>query len=156
MVVKLKTQPNEKRCHTMQETHVLALAPCCPVSGNPLEGSEIEISYRVNDKILEVAALRAYVDSYIGGRGDVRSMEGMCQQITQDCANAVGTCVHTRAVLNIEPGQRMIVECSANVSLVRWAAGAGRGAAKRCPRNGASTGNGELCNDGPVARPIGD
>jgi NADPH-dependent 7-cyano-7-deazaguanine reductase QueF len=141
MVVKLATQPNEKRCHTMKETHRLELKPCCPVSGNPLAGSVIEIEYRVGELVLEVEALRAYVDSYQGGRGDVRSMEGMCQQITQDCANAVQTSVWTRATLNIAPEQQMIVECSANVSSVRWAAGAGRGAEKRCPRSGANSDN---------------
>lgn len=141
MELKLATQPNEKRCQTMKETHRLELKPCCPISGNPLAGSVIEIEYRVGELVLEVAALRAYVDSYQGGRGDVRSMEGMCQQITQDCANAVQTSVWTRATLNIAPEQQMIVECSANVSLVRWAAGAGRGAEKRCPQSGANSDN---------------
>ena len=100
----------------MKETHVLALKPCCPISGNPLAGSVIEIEYRVHERVLEAEALRAYVDSYQGGRGDVRSMEGMCQQITQDCANAVQTSVWTRAVLNIAPEQSMILECAANVT----------------------------------------
>jgi len=112
----LKTQPNEKRCHKMRETHTLSLPPCCPVSGNPLQGSTIAISYSPDGgKVLEVAALRAYVDSYQGGRGDVRSMEGMCQQITQDCANVLGVMVHTVAELVIHPGQKMRLECSALV-----------------------------------------
>lgn len=112
--VELKTQPNEERCYSMREKHILPLSPCCPISGNPKEGSTLKIEYRVNERILEVEALRAYVDSYIGGRGDVRSMEGMCQQITQDCANAVDTSVHVLAELNISPNQRMILECCAN------------------------------------------
>ena len=113
-LVQLQTQPNEKRCHRTKERHILPLPPCCPVSGNPREGSVLEIEYTVLDKILEVASLRAYVDSYMGGRGDVRSMEGMIQQITQDCANAVQTTVHVIARLTIEPNQRMEIECSAH------------------------------------------
>lgn len=112
--VSLKTQPNEARCHRTKEIHILPLKPCCPYSGNPKDGSEIQIEYTVDNRILEVAALRAYVDSYIGGLGEIRSMEGMIQQITQDCADAVGVSVWTQARLNIEPGQRMILECSAN------------------------------------------
>lgn len=27
----LLTQPNEKRCATMEETHILPLAPACPL-----------------------------------------------------------------------------------------------------------------------------
>ena|SRR5688572_18255564 len=112
--MQLKTQRNEHRCRTTQETHILPLSQCCPISGNPKEGSEVSIEYRANEHFLEVASLREYVDSYIGGRGDVRSMEGMIQQITQDCADAVKTSVHTQARLVIEPNQRMTIECSAN------------------------------------------
>jgi len=97
----------------MRETHTIPLKPCCPVSGNPQEGSTIAIAYSPDGKLLEVEALRAYVDSYQGGRGDVRSMEGMCQQITQDCANVLGVMVHAVAELVITPGQRMTLECSA-------------------------------------------
>lgn len=111
---KLKTQPNEERCNSMKSIHALDLKPCCPISGNPLPGSVIEIEYRAGNYLLEVEALRAYVDSYQGGRGDVRSMEGMIQQITQDCANTLKCAVHVTARLNLKPEQRMILECSAH------------------------------------------
>src|SRR6187399_725040 len=108
------TQPNEKRCHRTRETHILPLEKCCPMSGNPMPGSEIEISYDLADRILEVESLRQYVDSYIGGKDDIRSMEGMIQAITQDCANAVGTMCHVVANLVIAPNQKMRLECSAH------------------------------------------
>jgi 7-cyano-7-deazaguanine reductase len=101
----------------MREMHVLKIPQCCPVSGNPQDGSTIEIEYSVMDLILEVQSLRDYVDSYVGGRGDIRSMEGMIQQITQDCANAVQTSVWVRARLEINPRQQMVLECSANRDL---------------------------------------
>lgn len=41
-------------------------------------------------------------------------------------------------------------------SLVRRAAGAGRGAVKACEQSGAKTPNDELCGGGPAARPNGD
>jgi NADPH-dependent 7-cyano-7-deazaguanine reductase QueF len=109
----LLTQPNEKRCHRMEETHVLTVPQCCPISGNPLPGSVLRIRYEPRHLILEVASLRAYVDSYKGGKGDIRSMEGMVQAITQDCANAVQAACYVRAELNIAPDQQMILECSA-------------------------------------------
>lgn len=80
-----------------------------------MECSEIEISYSPANFILEVAALRAYVDSYQNGRGDVRSMEGMIQAICQDAANTVQTMVHCTARLTLNPGQLEVVECSALV-----------------------------------------
>lgn len=109
----LKTQPNEARCHKTRITHTLSIPPCCPVSANPMAGSEVEISYSPASFILEVDALREYIDSYPGGRGDVRSMEGMIQQITQDAANCVRVMVHSVARLVIAPNQREIVECAA-------------------------------------------
>lgn len=101
----------------MKSVHILPLKPCCPISGNPVTGSAIEIEYRADELLLEVISLREYVDSYQGGRGDIRSMEGMIQQITQDCANAVKTSVHVTARLNIHPRQSMTLECSAHVTI---------------------------------------
>jgi NADPH-dependent 7-cyano-7-deazaguanine reductase QueF len=107
------TVPNEMRCLWIKERHILPVSGCCPISFNPQVGSEIEIEYEPAQSILEVATLRAYVDSFIGGKDGVRSMEGMIQQIAQDCANYVGTKVTVRAHLLIEPGQRMELECRA-------------------------------------------
>jgi NADPH-dependent 7-cyano-7-deazaguanine reductase QueF len=99
--------PNEARCAFTSEIHELPLEPCCPVSGNPKPGSFISISYDPVERILEVASLRVYLDSYRGGRGEIRSMEGMIQQVTQDCANSVRACVTATAELVIEPNQKM-------------------------------------------------
>jgi NADPH-dependent 7-cyano-7-deazaguanine reductase QueF len=94
--------------------HELQLPKCCPRSGNPFPGSFIQISYRPDKLILEVASLKEYIASYVGGRGDVRSMEGMIQNITQDCANTVRCSVEVTADLKIEPEQRLLVMCTAH------------------------------------------
>lgn len=107
----IATQPNERRCASMEESHILPLAPACPISGNPQAGSSITITYSPSDRILEVESLRSYVDSYTGGLGDIRSMEGMVQAITQDAANATGVSVEVVADLNIRPNQKMILRC---------------------------------------------
>jgi NADPH-dependent 7-cyano-7-deazaguanine reductase QueF len=96
-----------------EETHRLELSDCCPISHNPQVGSSIAITYEPQAVILEVAALRAYLDSYAGGRGSVRSMEGMIQQVAQDCANALKVYVKVQADLRIEPGQEMHLACCA-------------------------------------------
>jgi NADPH-dependent 7-cyano-7-deazaguanine reductase QueF len=110
----IKTQPNERRCHHTEEEHRLDLPECCPISKNPRPGSSITIQYAPVDLFLEVASLKAYIDSYQGGRGDVRSMEGMIQAIAQDCADTVRARVTARADLVIEPSQRMVVTCQAS------------------------------------------
>src|ERR1700744_169745 len=109
----LKTQPNEKRCHSTSVEHVLSLPECCPMTKNPKRGSEIKICYQPQKYILEVAALRAYIDSYVGGRGDVRSMEGMIQKIVQDSADCIGAIIYIEADLILDPKQRMIVRVTA-------------------------------------------
>jgi len=112
--MELLTQPNENRCFDMVEVHILPLSPACPYSGNPKEGSKIKIVYKPASCILEVTSLREYVDSYKGGKGDIRSMEGMIQQITQDCANAARVGIELTAELIIEPNQEMKLICTAH------------------------------------------
>jgi NADPH-dependent 7-cyano-7-deazaguanine reductase QueF len=114
MDAKIATQPNEKRCDRVWESHTLELPSCCPVSKNPLPGSEVEINYFCQERHLEVFSLKAYLDSYVGGRGEVRSMEGMIAQVAQDCADALGQFVWLEARLNINPGQRMTLRCAAD------------------------------------------
>jgi NADPH-dependent 7-cyano-7-deazaguanine reductase QueF len=105
--MELATQPNEHKAEIALESHRLDLPQCCPVSGNPQPGSYIVISYAPADLVLEVYALRKYINEFVGGRGDVRSMEGMIAQIAQDCRQAVGVKVKVRAYLIINPGQVM-------------------------------------------------
>lgn len=105
----IETQQNKRICSSIESTHILDLPQCCPVSHNPQPGSIIEISYRAGDKYLEVASLKEYLGTYRGGKGDVRSMEGMIQLVAKECAEAVGVHVECRAMLNIEPQQKMII-----------------------------------------------
>jgi NADPH-dependent 7-cyano-7-deazaguanine reductase QueF len=112
-MVELGTVPNEKRCLWTKETHYLDIPPCCPVSGNPIPLSTLTITYEPQDLILEVASLRAYINSFQNGRGAVRSMEGMIQTIAQDAANALRIYVKVKATLTIKPHQTMILKCTA-------------------------------------------
>lgn len=101
----LKTMP----CAPQGVTHVLALPSCCPISGNPLSGSAVRIRYRAEGKVLEVYDLKRYLEGFMGGWGQVRTMEGMIQQIADDAAQAVLVRVSVRATLLLHPGQQMIL-----------------------------------------------
>jgi NADPH-dependent 7-cyano-7-deazaguanine reductase QueF len=107
----LLTQPNERRCTSTKEGHKLMLPVCCPYSQNPRPGSSIRINYIPAETLLEVASLHAYIDSYRGGRGEVRSMEGMIQNITKDCADTLGVHVEVTAELLLDPSQTMYLTC---------------------------------------------
>lgn len=113
-MVVLTTVPNEARCLWTRETHYLDVPSCCPVSGNPIPLSTVKITYEPNKVILEVESLRAYIDSYKGGRGEVRSMEGMIQTIAQDAANILRVYVRVKACLSIKPHQKMLLKCAAS------------------------------------------
>lgn len=108
----LRTVSNEARCEFTEITHVVPIKDFCPISHNPA-GGHIEIKYEPRDLILEVASLRSYCDSYKGGKGEVRSMEGCIQAITQDCADTVGVCVIVTTDLYINPNQGMKLKCTA-------------------------------------------
>lgn len=107
----IATQPNECRCATTHVQHVVQVPPCCPVSGNPQMGSTLSIAYTPAAVLLEVASLQKYINSYQGGRGAVRSMEGMIQAITKDCADTLGVGVEVTTDLYIAPAQRLRVTC---------------------------------------------
>lgn len=111
--MELKLQLNECRCDFTEHEHVLDLPQCCPISGNPQPGSTITIAYRGTKGFLEVAALRSFIDSYVGGKGEVRSMEGMLQEIAQACADILRVDVKLSSHLIIEPRQIMRVKCFA-------------------------------------------
>ena len=116
MKAEILTQPNEQRCDSIYETHIIPLSPACPYSGNPQKGSRLFISYRPQNFILEVISLRQYIDSYTGGKGEIRSMEGMVQAITQDCANAVKVECTVIADLVINPNQLLKLKCKTKPS----------------------------------------
>lgn len=109
----IKTQPNERRCGEMVERHEFEIPPCCPVTKNPQPGSFLKIKYRPRENILEVQSLHDYIKEYVGGRLDVRSMEGMIQNIAQDCANSTGVKVKVTCRLILVPTQKMKLECVA-------------------------------------------
>lgn len=97
------------------EVHSLELPQCCPVSKNPFPGSNIKICYRPRRLVLEVAALKAYINQFRGGLKDdsgaivVRDMEAMISRIAQDCASAAGVPVTVCADLAIMPRQSMYI-----------------------------------------------
>lgn len=104
----IATQPNTFPDVALFQRHILPLPSCCPVSGNPQPGSEITIVYRATEKFLEVYSLRKYIDSYIDGHpSGVRDMEGMIQQIAQDCSIAVKTYVRVDATIILQNKDRM-------------------------------------------------
>jgi len=112
-VVVLRLQINEGRCAFTEHEHVLDLPRCCPISGNPQPESSLSIFYKGQRGFLEVQSLFDYVQTYVGGKDDIRSMEGMIQAIAQDCADILQVDVRAEARLVIEPSQRMILKCYA-------------------------------------------
>jgi NADPH-dependent 7-cyano-7-deazaguanine reductase QueF len=109
----LNLQTNECRCAFTEHEHILRIDGMCPVTNNPQIGSTITIAYKGAQSFLEIASLRAFVDSYKGGKGDVRSMERMLQEIAQSCADVLRVDVKLTSELLIEPAQVMRICCFA-------------------------------------------
>jgi NADPH-dependent 7-cyano-7-deazaguanine reductase QueF len=112
-MVGLKTVKNEFPNVETEEEHLVFFHGCCPVTKNPRRGSSATITYTPWDKCLEVASLASYIESYTGGRGEIRSMEGMIQAIASDCSKATGVRVKVFADLILEPYQKMRLTCHA-------------------------------------------
>lgn len=105
------THPNVSICSSVH--HVTLPTGCCPVSHNPREGSWALILYQPRLLFLEVFSLQRYLNAYRGGLRDatkriiVRDMEGMIQQIAQDCANTVCVPVTVGAYIVLQGRQSL-------------------------------------------------
>lgn len=84
-------------------SHSAPIPQCCPVSGNPLPGSKVTVSYVPAGVVFPVEDLAAFVAEYVGGRGSVRGMEEMIQELANRVRDAVGVRVRASADLIINP-----------------------------------------------------
>lgn len=110
----LATLPNERPDVATRMEHVLEIPRCCPASRNPQPGSTLTIRYRVEERILEVYTLKAYIASFQGGHADgTRNMESMIGKIAADAANATGVRVFIHAHLFLAPEQQMRITVTA-------------------------------------------
>jgi 7-cyano-7-deazaguanine reductase len=108
----LKTQPCTSHVHTY-EWHILPLPSMCPISGNPQPGSTLFVLYKPTHAFLEVYSLRAYLNSYIGGKGAIRDMEGTIQAIAQDCADVLQAPVCVGAWIVLQRADALSLICTA-------------------------------------------
>lgn len=69
--------------------------------------------YKPQTAFIEVYSLRAYVNSYVGGKGAIRDMEGTIQQLTQDCAAVLKAPVCVGAWIVLQRGDAMSLICQA-------------------------------------------
>jgi hypothetical protein len=84
-------------------SHSVPLPQCCPMSGNPMPGSKLTVSYIPAGVVFPVEDLASFVAEYVGGRGDVRGMEEMIQELANRVRDAVGVNVRAVADLIIKP-----------------------------------------------------
>jgi hypothetical protein len=124
-VKNLEVMPNLMPDVATRQEHIISLAPACPVSQNPKEGSTIKIGYSPKLWHLEVYSLRAFIEQFKGGLtyptmapGEyaVRDQEHMIQYVAQACADAVGVEVEAVAQLILSDGvstSEMRVACVA-------------------------------------------
>lgn len=95
-----------RTCSTSVPTfisHSVPLPQCCPVSGNPLPGSKLTVCYMPEAIVFPVEDLAAYVAEYVGGRGEIRGMEEMVQELATRVRDVVGQPVRAFADLIIQP-----------------------------------------------------
>jgi NADPH-dependent 7-cyano-7-deazaguanine reductase QueF len=106
----LKTIDNPKISRLTKQTHEVEVPSLCPKTGNPIAGSTLTITYKPDQKLLEIYSLNEYIASFIGSQ-EVRDLELLTQVIARDCHDIlrVGVSVIGRYILNV--GQTIICEC---------------------------------------------
>lgn len=111
----LAVMPYAPKTDYTRVSHELPLQPMCPISGNPMEGSTVTVSYVPTQSTLEVVSLRDYLDAFVGGRRmddgtEVVSMEDVVERLAVDAAEALRVRVSVAARLLINPGQTMCMD----------------------------------------------
>src|SRR5262249_30319319 len=109
----LKTIPNPPISRILKQTHEVVVPPLCPKTGNPIEGSTLTISYRPDQKLLEVYSLNEYIASFIGSN-EVRDLELLTQVITQECHAVLGVPVSIIGKFVLDIRQTVICECESS------------------------------------------
>ncbi|NTG86176.1 hypothetical protein G6L15_08455 [Agrobacterium rhizogenes] len=84
-------------------SHTVPIPSCCPVSGNPLRGSKLTVCYAPDEIVFPVEDLASFVAEYVGGRGDIRGMEEMIQELATRVRDIVHVPVRSFADLLIRP-----------------------------------------------------
>jgi hypothetical protein len=100
-------------------SHSVPIPQCCPVSGNPLPGSKLTVCYIPNAIVFPVEDLAAFVSEYVGGRGEIRGMEEMVQELATRVRDVVGVPVRAFADLGIQPpygGERQTMRVTARAA----------------------------------------
>lgn len=96
------------------EQNVIRLPVCCPISGNPRDGSTLTLTYLPKGWCIEVYSLNQLAERFVGGwKGNEhypaeRNMEGMIRLLVQMAADALGQPVSGRAHLVLDTGEMRI------------------------------------------------
>ncbi|MBS1175297.1 MAG: hypothetical protein H6R05_1428 [Burkholderiaceae bacterium] len=85
----LKTIDNRRPNILSEIEHSIDLPVLCPHSRNPLAGSTLSIRYTARERILELFALEAYIQAFVG-HPQVRDMEFFVQVVGEECARILG------------------------------------------------------------------
>lgn len=108
----IDVMPNQLEIKGHEQTHRIYFHDFCPISGNPAEGSFVEITYKPEKFFLEVYSLYDFIFSFqYGGKykgNFVRDMEQLIQVIHNECTIALGVQVTTKAYLLLDKGEMRV------------------------------------------------
>src|SRR5574341_1615110 len=82
MILKAIKNPNIAK--VTRQTNEVQVAPLCPKTNNPIEGSTLTITYIPNEELPEFYSLNDYIACFIGSN-EVRDLELFTQVVARDC-----------------------------------------------------------------------
>lgn len=105
----LATLPNRNPTINTRVTLRTPYSGACPVSGYPLSGSWVEVSYAPAQTILGLDSVALHLPSYATEAIDV---ETVAQFLARDCAEALGVPVEINAHYILRDGITLWVQAS--------------------------------------------
>lgn len=105
----MNTLPNHNPAIHTQITIRTPYSAACPVSGYPLVGSWIEVSYAPAAVILELSAVAVHLPTYAD---EARDVETVAQLLARDCTEALGVPVNVSVYYRLRDGIELWAQTS--------------------------------------------
>lgn len=96
-----------------RQVHKVSLSDLCPMTGNPIQGSFVVISYAPVDKLLEIYSLNAYVNGFTGSQ-EVRDLEMLVKVVADACSQALEAPVTVLGKFVLNVNQTIISKAESN------------------------------------------
>lgn len=110
--MEIETIPNRYPDLDTTVTIITPFVNACPHSGEPQEGSTINVTYQPKETLIGLRAVKAYLDKLASG-DDPLDLETVVQLVAMACKEALGYPVKVEGIYKLKDNLEMV--CQVNL-----------------------------------------